>query len=73
LPPNLTNYNLLDYFVWAVSELQVNAKPHNKIEDLILNMKALVGSLDRDTVAKACQRFKSRIEAFVIDDSHFTQ
>ncbi len=26
-------------------------------------MKALVGSLDRDTVAKAYKRFRSRIEA----------
>jgi hypothetical protein len=28
--------------------------PHNKIEDLIQNMKALMGLLNRDTVAKAC-------------------
>jgi hypothetical protein len=36
-------------------------------------MKALVGTLDRDTVAKACWRFKSRIEAFVTDESHFIE
>jgi hypothetical protein len=30
------------------------ASPEELIEDLILKMKALVGSLDRDTVAKAC-------------------
>ncbi len=29
-------------------------KPHNKIEDLIQNLKALMGSLNRDTLAKAC-------------------
>jgi hypothetical protein len=38
----------------GVSELQVNAKPHDKIEDLIPKMKAVMGSLDRDTVVKAC-------------------
>jgi hypothetical protein len=48
------DFNPLDYFVCGVSELLVNAKPHNKIEDLIQKMKALVGSLERDTVAKAC-------------------
>jgi hypothetical protein len=44
----------LDYFVWGVSELKVNAKPHKKIEDLIQMMKAVMGAFDRDTVAKAC-------------------
>jgi hypothetical protein len=38
----------------GVSELQVNAKPHDKTEDLIPKMKAVMGSLDRDTVVKAC-------------------
>ena len=55
----------------GVSELQVNAQPHDKIEDLIQKMKAVMGSLDRDTVAKACQRLRSRIEAAVAADSHF--
>jgi hypothetical protein len=40
--------------VWGVSELQANGKPHNKIEDLIQNMKAVMGSFDRDTEAKTC-------------------
>ncbi len=34
-PPSSPDYSLLDYFVSGVSELKVNAKPHNKIEDLI--------------------------------------
>jgi hypothetical protein len=36
-------------------------------------MKALVWSLERDTVAKACKRFRSRNEAVVIADSHFIE
>ncbi len=35
-------------------ELQVNAKSHNKIEDLIQKVKEVMGSLDRDTKAKTC-------------------
>jgi hypothetical protein len=46
-PPSSPNYSLLDYFVWGVSGLLVNAKPHNKIEGLIQKMKAVMGSLDR--------------------------
>ncbi len=46
-PPSSPDCNPLD-FVWGVSESKVNAKPHNKIEDLFQKMKALVvGSLDR--------------------------
>ena len=52
-PPSSPNYSLLDYFVWGVSGALVNAKPHNKIEGLIQKMKAVMGSLDRGTVAKA--------------------
>ncbi len=36
----------------------VKAKPHNKTEDLILKIKEVMGSLDRDTVAKAYNSFQ---------------
>jgi hypothetical protein len=36
-------------------------------------MMALVGSLDRDTVAKAFKRFRSRIEAVVTADGFFIE
>ena len=37
-------------------------------------MRALMGSLDRDTVAKACLKFRSWIEAVVIaGDSNFIE
>jgi hypothetical protein len=47
--------------VWGVTELKVNAAPNKKTEDLIKKIKEVMGSLDRDTVAKACRRFQSRI------------
>jgi hypothetical protein len=34
-------------------------------------MKALLGSLDRDSVVKACKRFMSRIEAVLTTNNHF--
>jgi hypothetical protein len=36
-------------------------------------MKALVGSLDRDTMVKACKRFRSRIEAVLTNNNHFIE
>ncbi len=70
-PPSWPDCRLLDYFVWGVSELQDNAQPHKKIEDLIHNMKVVMGSLDRDTKAKTCQRLRSKIKDVVTADSNF--
>jgi hypothetical protein len=36
-------------------------------------MKAVAGSLDRDTVAKACWRLRSRIKDVVTANSHFIE
>jgi hypothetical protein len=36
-------------------------------------MWALMGSLDWDTVAKGCLKFRSWIEAVVAGDSHFIE
>jgi hypothetical protein len=51
-----------DYFVCGVSKLWVKAKSRNKSKDLIQKMKEEMGSLARDTLAKACTSFRSRIE-----------
>ncbi len=52
-PPSSPSYSLFNYFLRGVSELLVNAKPHNKIEGLIQKLKVVMGSLDRGTMAKA--------------------
>ncbi len=51
----------------------VKAKPHNKTEDLIVKIKEVMGTLDRDTVAKAYKRYMSRIEAVVTADGSFIE
>jgi len=54
--------NPLDYFVCGISELRVNAKPHNKIVKIaypISKIMEVMESLDRDTMAKAFKSFRS--------------
>ncbi len=51
----------------------VKAKPHNKTEDLILKIKEVMGSLDRDTVAKAFKWCRSRIEDVIASDGDFIE
>ncbi len=72
-PPSSPDCNPLDNFMWGVTELKVNAAPHNKTEDLIKKIKEVTGSLNRDTVAKACRRFRSRIKAVVAADGDFIE
>jgi hypothetical protein len=62
-----------DHFVCGVFELRVKAKSRNKSKDLIRKMKEVMGSLSRDTVAKACMSFRSRIEALFTDDGSFIE
>jgi hypothetical protein len=72
-PPNSPDHNPLDYFVRGVSELHVNknASQHFSLSDG--EITEVIGTLDRDTVAKACKRFWSRIEAVVAADGYFIE
>ncbi len=63
----------MDNFVLGVFELMVKAKPLNKTEDLILKIKEVMGSLDRDTVEKAYKSYTARIEAFITADGYFIE
>jgi hypothetical protein len=61
----------MDYSVWGVTELKVNAVAHNKTEDLTKNIKEVIESFDWDIVASTCRRFCSWIEAVVATDGDF--
>jgi hypothetical protein len=54
--------------LWGVSELSVHANSGNKSKDLIQKIKEVMGSLVRDTMAKTCTSFKSRIEVVFTTD-----
>jgi hypothetical protein len=55
----------VDYSVWGVTELKVNAAASNNTEDFTKKIKEVMGSFDRDIVARTCRRFCSWIEAVV--------
>jgi len=68
-PPSSPDCRPLDYFVTGVSESSVTASPHNNTAALIKKTKELMGSLDRDIMARACRRRRSRIKVVVATDS----
>jgi hypothetical protein len=47
--------------VWGESEVWLIAKSSNKTEDLIQKIKEVMGSFNRDTVAKVCKSLRPRI------------
>jgi hypothetical protein len=49
------------------------SKVSHKSKDLIQKMKEVMGSLARDTLAKACTRFRSRIEIVFTANGSFIE
>jgi hypothetical protein len=47
--------------VWGESEEWLIAKSRNKTQDLIQKIKEVMGSFNRDTVAKVFKSLRSRI------------
>lgn len=72
-PPSSPDCNPLDYFVWGVCEREVNKAPHNTLDSVKNKIKEVMGNLERDLVAKACSRFRSRIEAVVEAEGDFIE
>jgi hypothetical protein len=70
-PPSSPACNPLDYFICGISEYRVNVKPHIITPHPISKIMEVMGSHDRDTMAKAFKRFRSSTEALVAADGHF--
>lgn len=70
-PPSSPDCNPLDYFVWGVTERDVNRSSHNTKQALMDRIKEVFASLPRDDVVKACSRFRSRIEKVVAANGDF--
>jgi hypothetical protein len=41
----------------------LSIKPQNTVPSLVVKIKELMGNLDKDTMAKACRGFHTKIEA----------
>jgi len=57
--------------VLGVFYLLANKAPHNIIASLVVTIKDVMGNLETDTMAKACRRIHSRIEAVVEANGYF--
>ncbi len=57
-PPSSLDCNRFIWISLGVSELRANLKPHNKIQNLLPKIKEVMGSFDRNTMAKACTKLQ---------------
>ncbi len=72
-PPSFPYCKPFDYFLCGVSQLRANTKSRNKSKDLIQKIKEVMGSLARDTLAKACTSFRPRIGVVFTADGSFIE
>ena len=55
----------MDYFFWGYLEARTNCVAHTTKDSLIASIREQATSLLKDVVAKACQSFRSRIQAVI--------
>jgi hypothetical protein len=65
LGPVGPDLNPLDFFVWGMTERDVNRSPHNTKQSLITSIMKVFADLSREDVRRACSRFRSRLEEVI--------
>jgi len=68
-PPNSPDLNPLDYYMWSVVERITNKSRHPKVTSLRTAIKA--ADINSATLQRACERFRSRIEAMIEVDEGY--
>ncbi|XP_061516646.1 uncharacterized protein LOC133393851 [Anopheles gambiae] len=64
-PPSSPELNTMDYFVWGVVERDTNRTSSNTKAELMAKIRSVFAALTRETVARACSRFRRRVEAVI--------
>lgn len=72
-PPSSPDCNPLDYFFWGVIEAKTNKHAHNTVDSLKAAIVAEFAAVDKDTVAKACESFRPRLEMVVAADGGYIE
>lgn len=64
-PPNSPDLNPLDYYVWSVIERVTNKSRHPNVTSLQTAIEAAFANIDKCALQRACQRFRTRLEAVI--------
>ena len=64
-PPNSPDLNPMDYFVWGAVDRDTNRTSSNTKAELMAKIRSVFGALPCETVARACSRFRGRVETVI--------
>ncbi len=70
-PPSSPDCNPMDYFVWGVSERDVNRSPHKTKQSLINSIKEVFSLIPRDDLKRACSCYQSKLDEVVAAKGDF--
>jgi len=63
----------LDYYVWSVVERVTNKSKHPNVTSLKTVIEAAIADIDSATLQRACEYFRSRIEAVIEADRSYIE
>jgi len=72
-PPNSPDLNPLDCYVWSVVERDTNRSRHPNMTSLRTAIETAFADIDSATLQRACERFRSRIEAVIETDGGYIE
>ncbi|QQP51456.1 Uncharacterized protein FKW44_012829 [Caligus rogercresseyi] len=73
LPPSSPDCNPLDYFFRGMVENKTNKHAHNTLDSLRAAIVEEFANMKKDAVAKACGRFRHRLEMVVAADGGYIE
>ena len=72
-PPNYPDHNPLDYHLWGAVERLINHRAHNTKDSLKASIKEVMLKMNKEVVARACSRFRNRVERVIEADGGFIE
>ncbi|QQP50766.1 Uncharacterized protein FKW44_011890 [Caligus rogercresseyi] len=72
-PPSSPDCNPLDYFFWGMVDNKTTKHAHNTLDSLRAAIVEEFANMKKDVVAKACGRFRHRLEMVVAADGGYIE
>ncbi len=70
-PPSSPDLNPCDYFLWGIVERAANRTFHPNTSQLKDAITQSMADLNRDTVARACKKFRARLDNVVAKEGNY--
>ena len=72
-PPNSPSLNPLDHDLWGAVERLINHRAHSTKDSLQASIKEVMRKTNQEVIARACNRFRNRVERVVEAEGGFIE